>query len=87
MQTIDLLRFQTYKIYDLPELLKQCAFTRNSNFKYTTKKGRNNQPTKTYVPKWAELKVEQYRGEQQRQEGRRIGHVKLNLSQFINKGI
>ena len=38
MQTISLQRYQKHKIYDLPEQIKQCAFTRNSKFKYTTKK-------------------------------------------------
>lgn len=43
---------------------------------------------KIYQKKLAELKIEKYtRYDQQEKDGKRIGYYKLDLSQFINKGV
>ena len=75
-QQIDYSRCSQFKIYNIVEELKTCAFTRNSSFPYSMVKDK-----KVYKPKWAELKVEKYTSfTQSSKESKRIGHIKINLA-------
>jgi len=59
----------------------ESGFTRNSSIKYTIdKKGK-----KIYKAKASELKIERFVNESNYgDEGKRVGHCPLNLSDFID---
>ena len=84
---IDANRNQTHIIYDIQEGLAVNSFSRNCTFKYKVDKNGN----KIYKMKEAELKVEKYKKDKAigefDQESERIGYKKIDLSDFINKGL
>ena len=75
-------RYKTHKIYDLTEILSDTIFTRDSTFSFEMKNGK-----KIYKEKKAELKIEKFHGMDPNDEGKRIGIMPLNLSEFIGKGL
>lgn len=78
---IDFKRHKTHKLYDVQKLMGKISIHRNCRFKYYVKN-----KEKVYSKKWIDVFVEEFIGVNAK-DGKRIGSVKINLSEYIDLGI